>query len=104
MGYVLLVLVVVIDYLVVGVVVLLSARIGVALGLTAHVGIALGRRLLVQLLAHLIEQLGQLLGSGLDGVGVLALQSLLQLIRPACTGAFSLSGTLSPTSLRVFSA
>ena len=60
----LLVLVVVIHDLIVGVVVLLAA-VGVAAGLlAAHVGIALGRLLLIQLLAHLIEQLGQLLEIG----------------------------------------
>ena len=76
----LVVLVIIVDYLIVGVVVLLTA-VGVAAGLlTAHVGVTLRRLLLVQLLAHLVEQLGQLLGGRLDGVGVLALQGLLQLL------------------------
>ena len=62
--------VVVIHDLVVGVVVLAAlVTLGAAL-LAGLGGVALGRLLLIQLLAHLVEQLGQLLGGGLDGVGV----------------------------------
>lgn len=95
--------VVVIHDLVVGIVILAAlVTLGAAL-LAGLGGVALGRLLLIQLLAHLVEQLGQLLGGGLDGVGVLALQGLLQLVNTGLDGAFSLSGSLSPTSLRVFS-
>ncbi len=76
----LLALVVLVDYLVVGVVVLLALRLTAA-GLTAHVGACLGTaRLLVELLADRVEGLLEGLGVRLDSGGVLALEGLLQLV------------------------
>src|SRR5699024_4019922 len=52
----------------------------VSTGLAAHVGAAgLLAILLVELLADGVEGLGELLGGALDGLGVVALQGLLQL-------------------------
>ena len=83
-GFLLLVLVVIIHDLVVGVIILtvlraaglLAAHVGTGLGTALS---ALGVGLLIELLADSVEVLSQLIGSGLDGGGVGALQGLLSL-------------------------
>ena len=84
-AFLLLVLVVVIHDLVVSVVILTA--LGIAALLAAHVGTGLsaalgtlGVGLLIELLADSVEVLSQLIGSGLDGGGVGAIQGLLQLV------------------------
>ena len=84
-GFLLLVLVVIIHDLVVGVIILtvlraaglLAAHVGTGLGTALS---ALGVGLLIELLADSVESLSQLIGSGLDGGCVGALQGLLQLV------------------------
>ena len=82
---ILLLVLVVVNHLVVGVVILLTVGAGLSAALSAaHVGAcalrALRVRLLVELLAHRVEELRELLGRGLDGVGVVALEGLLELV------------------------
>src|SRR5699024_10030391 len=61
-------------------VIVLSLRTGVGTGLLGTALGALRIGLLIELLADGVEGLGQFLGSGLDGGGILTLQGLLELI------------------------
>ena len=74
-----------------GIAALLAAHVGT--GLSAALG-TLGVGLLIELLADSVEVLSQLIGSGLDGGGIGALQGLLQLVDTGLDLALILGGDL----------